>query len=59
MYHEKVEDNNDAILNVLFRRSDVDTQLFTTDVSSGPKWKQAVVELPHCPIQFNVIILLI
>ena len=54
MYHAKVQDNNDAILNVLYRRNDVDTKLFSNEISSGPNWKQAIVELPHCPDNFVV-----
>lgn len=54
MYHDQVKDNNDAVLNVLYKRNGLFTQLIHIAESSGKTWKNAIVQLPHCPNQFNV-----
>ena len=59
MYHDKVEDNNDAVLNVLYKRNDLYTSLFNNEVTTGNMWKNDIVKLPHCPVRFNVRISLI
>lgn len=54
MYHDKVQDYNDAILNVLYKRDSRYTSLLHIDDTSGKTWKNQIVQLPRCPRQFNV-----
>ena len=57
MYHYKLSSSNDARLNVLFRKNGKDTALWKMATSTGDKWKQATIQLPHCPRDFRVLLL--
>ena len=45
---------SDVRLNVYYRKYGKDTLLAKTQKSTGNKWVQQKVKLPHCPKDFNV-----
>ena len=59
MYHYNVAGGNDARLNILYRKTGKDTELWSSSQSTGDAWKQATVELPPCPKNFRVFLFLV
>ena len=54
MYHFDRKIYSDVRLNVFYRRNGRDTKLWSSQKSTGNKWKQATVKLPPCPSDFRV-----
>lgn len=55
MYHFDRKYISDVKLNVLYKRSGRDTKIWSTQMSTGNKWKQATVQLPPCPQDFRLV----
>ena len=54
MYHYDRKFFTDVKLNLLYRRNGRDTKLWSRQLTTGDKWKQATVQLPPCPSDFRV-----